>query len=260
MSAHPLFPIESELEEPAEVNSIYVARISPTGQRISCPRPFSPTELQSESDIFALFGGGTYVLTARGKGNAQISGNRQITLDGAPRPLVPPDMATQAPPVAPPIAAGGGGLDSGAILLAVMQSQQENQRLMATMMQESSKQMIAMMTAMMGTSRSDSQALVQSMAAIQQASTAQQGELYKALLSAKHSEGGSNTDLLKLGLELGQKLKGGDEDEGINLGQVLESLPALAAMMAPRPPPAPSIPPPAPIDTVGASMPPGGAL
>lgn len=249
MNAHPLFPPATDADAPPEVGSIRVYRMD-GGRRVLCPKTFAAHELQSPETVFELFGGGAYLLQARSVDNARITANAQLDLAGTPRPLAP-----EPEPAPMRAAAGASSIDPTQLLLAVMNNQQQQNVLMVTMMQESSKQMVAMVTGMLSTTRADSQAMVQAMGAMSQAATNQQGELFKALLSAKEAPSAGGEKMLEAflaGMEQAKEAGVGAAD-GISDKDLLQLAPfvldalgkgkadAQAQQQAPRPlPPQPT--------------------
>jgi len=103
---HPLFPPKDDDDEPPDVQSIQVFRVE-NGQKVMVPKHFGPQDLQTEIDVFTLYGGGIYELVARGalSGNRQgMTARRGFQLPGLSKPLVegPPKTAdvSSAVPVA----------------------------------------------------------------------------------------------------------------------------------------------------------------
>ena len=109
---HPLFMPEPGISapdfKPEPIWGIFVVRFEATGP-VHALRRYLPTELVGHESIYAIFGGGSYELTARKEGGS-IYAKRQFTLPGDSKPMVPQETAKQnapaqapQPQMAPPI-------------------------------------------------------------------------------------------------------------------------------------------------------------
>jgi hypothetical protein len=114
---HPLFPPpdnteEDELPEYTEehISRIMVGRYDVDGKFRTALRTYEATELRSLSDVFSVYGGGTYDLMAVNS-QGRIFRRPRYILEGAPKSLNGADPAAQPQAVQPsgqpqPIAAG----------------------------------------------------------------------------------------------------------------------------------------------------------
>lgn len=90
-TSHPLFPgvVPAWIE---------VRRLSPEGYFDACERLFHPGELRHQGDVFALFGGGAFLLFARGADAdgepGGILADAQFCLDLPELPLNPGPRAS----------------------------------------------------------------------------------------------------------------------------------------------------------------------
>lgn len=235
IQAHPLFPPKSEEDDDVpEVGSIRVYRLDGT-RRVMVPRNFAPHELTDPGQLHDMYGGGSYLLQARDAAGARITSNQQFDLPGPPKPLAPEPAApagAQLPMAGQ--AQGGGGIDPTTLILAIMQGQQSSNQMMVTMMQESSKQLVAMVTGMLDTSRRDSQTMVQAMGQLSQSAANQQGELFKAMLAAKTSEGGNGQlEAFVAGMQAREEAGLGAPDDG-GIGDLMQLAPMLAPLLQGR--------------------------
>jgi len=168
---HPLFPARTDDEEPPEVLFIQIHRWE-NNVPILVPRRFGAAELVEEQQIFDMYGGGKYEITARNAKN--ITAKRGVQFAGVSKPLF--DVDTQPiPPASPQSAQQAYHAQLGAsqqppwwiplvgslapVIMSWMatkaaqeqRSQESHQALMATMMsnsQNANMQMITLLTNM----------------------------------------------------------------------------------------------------------------
>ncbi|MBK8997447.1 MAG: hypothetical protein IPM35_17095 [Myxococcales bacterium] len=222
--AHPLFPVEHDDDEPAEVGWIHVTRFEGGGQKWS-PRLFAASELADLETLAEAFGGGSFELVARGHDRRTITGRRRYQLPGRPLPLdggaseerMP--AATQAP--AP-------SSTSDAILIAMMQ-------MMAQQQQAQTQLMVAMLTK----SDQSSKEHVQSMTALHDRFAQSQAMLFGKMLEAQQGggAGGGGMDGFMKGIEFAQEMVQGQaeaqadkDDSGSDLKELLEGVKMFASM------------------------------
>lgn len=151
---HPLFPPKDD-DEPTDIQSLQLFRVE-NGTKVFVPKHFNPQDLQSEIDIFNMYGGGTYELLSRGTlsgGRHGITGKRGFVLPGPSKPLfdAPPKTvdASSAVPVAQQAANGAGSptwLPIMATLLPLLLQWLSGQQESARMDRQSQQ---ALLTAMM---------------------------------------------------------------------------------------------------------------
>jgi len=180
---HPLFPLRDE-EDPADyppIGFVHVTRYEAGGQ-VWAPRLFTADELQDQSDVTQMFGGGRYELIARDPDKTSIVRREAYNLAGPARPLSVDTQAGfgaySAPPPAPaPSAASSSGPDLGfmPLLLAMMQNSAQQaataaaaqSQLFASMMQaqgQQSAQMTQVLVAALSSNRQDPAAFVEAAA------------------------------------------------------------------------------------------------
>lgn len=252
--AHPLFPIEHDDDDPAEVGWIHVTRFDGGGQKWA-PRLFSASELDSLETLSELYGGGSYELIARGPDRRTITGRRRYQLPGRALPLDGGPAEERAPPVAPIAAAQS---TSDALLIAMMQ-------MMAQQQQAQTQLMVAMLTK----SDQSSKEHVQSMTALHDRFAQSQAMLFGKMFDAQSGGGGNagGMDGFMKGIEFAQEMVQGQaeaaaekDDSGSDLKELLEGVKVFAGMQhrermaqveemrarqgQPRPPPKPQGPPP----------------
>lgn len=252
--AHPLFPIEHDDDEPAEVGWIHVTRFDGGGQKWA-PRLFGASELDSLETLSELYGGGSYELIARGNDRRTITGRRRYQLPGRALPL-DGGPAEERAPVATVVAPQG---TSDALLIAMMQ-------MMAQQQQGQTQLMVAMLTK----SDQSSKEHVQSMTALHDRFAQSQAMLFGKMLETQSGAGGGGNggmDGFMKGIEFAQEMVQGQaeaaaekDESGSDLKELLEGVKVFAGMqhqerMAQveemrarsgqrRPPPKPQGPPP----------------
>lgn len=259
--AHPLFPIESDDDEPAEVGWIHVTRFEGGGQKWA-PRLFAAAELADLETLSEAFGGGSYELVARAHDRRTITTRRRYQLPGRPLPLDGGTSEERMPHAAPAAAPQS---TSDALLIAMMQ-------MMAQQQQSQTQLMVAMLTK----SDQSSKEHVQSMTALHDRFAQSQAMLFGKMLEAQTSGGGGGAggmDGFMKGIEFAQEMVQGqaeaqaEKDEGgSDLKELLEGVKMFAGMQhqerlaqmeamrsarggqrppqAPPPKPAPKAPPP----------------
>lgn len=124
-SFHPLFPPEDEHHKPIAIKAIYVKRFETSGM-VSALRPFAPEELQSEQDLFQMFGGGTYQLQARDE-RGRVDRTVRITIPGPKKSMLGDVAIEDAPPAMAPRPSesmGHGGTGSTVLDYLLMQNQE----------------------------------------------------------------------------------------------------------------------------------------
>lgn len=244
VAPHPLFPLDSDEDEPPDVSVIRVFRMTTRG-KVCHPMAFRPHELPDEQALYELTGGGIYQVQARNETNSRITATRTFEFPGQPKPWAGEDTG---PAPAAPQPSSSGGLDANAILLAVMQAMQSSNQAMLTMAQASSQQTIALVTGMLQSSKQDAQAMVQAMAALSQASSKQQGELFKAMIEAGKGGGSGELEAFVAGMQAhGEMTSGGDDDISIKdmMAMGMSFMQGRQAAQAQNPSPAkPPLPPP----------------
>lgn len=246
--AHPLFPADSEEEDPPEVLQIHVRRDGKT-----YPRPFGPEELTSLEQIHALWGGGTYELIARNE--RHITRKYAVVIPGRSKTFVPDDdeapEALPAPSVVPTIAAPHGAADAFTAVLPFMQ-------LMMQMTMQQSQQQSQMLIALMTSGREQSQQHLQQMQMMHDRSMQQQMQMMQTMIESQ--KGSRPDELILRGIELAGQLHGGGESDGGEASELGELAEAAASIMqgvqgfAGLGPQQPQQPP------NGASQPPGGPV
>lgn len=192
--AHPLFPVEDDDDEPAEVGWIHVTRNE--GGRVQWARKlYAAKELTSLDQLYELYGGGYYELIARSDDKKRITARITYPLEGRPRPLNSDAAEAPAAPVAAPVAA--------------MPSVDPNVQLILGMMQQSTAQTTALITAMGQQTAATMQAIVAmagnkgdggGAAAVMQAALDNNTKLLTSVLSRAEPEGAA--DALVQGMEL----------------------------------------------------------
>lgn len=125
--AHPLFLWE-EGERIQAIGWINVRRYTATGP-VDSPRVWPASELLSDEDLYALFGGGSYELLGRNSlpngQPGQVIRRRRLMLEGPPKPFsgeTPQPQAAAAP------AAGAMGSSAFDLLLAQMREDRHEAR------------------------------------------------------------------------------------------------------------------------------------
>lgn len=139
LAEHPLLPGDDSTPPP-KIKQFYVCRRDGSIWE-TAPRTFHPEELQSIEDIFALYGGGSYLIKGH-DGRRFVGPFAAFDLSGPALPLHPPVKGATAPPSPTPAPApqgfpgGSGELNMGAVLMLMMQqqaqAQAESTRLMGT--------------------------------------------------------------------------------------------------------------------------------
>lgn len=222
--AHPLFPVEHDDDEPAEVGWIHVTRFEGGGQKWA-PRLFAAAELADLETLAEAFGGGSYELVARTHDRRTITARRRYQLPGRPLPL---DGGTseERMPHAPPVAAPSSTSD--ALLIAMMQ-------MMAQQQQAQTQLMVAMLTK----SDQSSKEHVQSMTALHDRFAQSQAMLFGKMLEAQGSGGsaGGGLDGFMKGIEFAQEMVQGQaeaqaekDESGSDLKELLEGVKMFASM------------------------------
>jgi hypothetical protein len=129
---HPLFlpedgSTEADFAPPTgskELKWIQVSRIERGEEVKLVPGKLDPTELQNEEDIFARWGAGTYVLTARTVGGFVYSKRKLVLRD----PNASPAPAGAGPAQASPHAIPSGLSGNDGMMLALLQMMNANQQ------------------------------------------------------------------------------------------------------------------------------------
>lgn len=228
---HPLFPLV-ENEKPYEVSYIMVQRLE---QGVLKTGPtHTADELRTESDLFSLYGGGNYVLTARAKsvnknlGGVELPGRqkkaRKLNLPGVMKPMggrptqEERALYTDAPPQAAP--AQGMGDMSNLFMLMMKMGQDANERATAA-----SQNFMNMFMTMMGNSKAEQTAMTQMMMNMSAQSQQSMMGLVTAVLA---NRGGGPDELVKtLDLFKSMGVAGLKKDDEGGAKDLLESLPQM---------------------------------
>lgn len=104
------------------------------GKWTYAPMGFAPDTLETQSQVYALFGGGDYTIEFRDVENKWIKAVR-FALPGKPLPLVPDYEAEAKPAPAPTVTQPAPGMSEGGLLMQFMmaQMQQTTQILVAVL-------------------------------------------------------------------------------------------------------------------------------
>jgi hypothetical protein len=222
--AHPLFPVEHDDDEPAEVGWIHVTRFEGGGQKWA-PRLFAAAELADLETLAEAFGGGSYELVARAHDRRTITTRRRYQLPGRPLPLDGSTAEERMPHVMPAPAPAG---TNDAILIAMMQ-------MMAQQQQANTQLMVAMLTK----ADTSSKEHVQSMTALHDRFAQSQAMLFGKMFEAQQGggAGGGGMDGFMKGIEFAQEMVQGqaeaqaEKDEGgSDLKELLEGVKMFAGM------------------------------
>ena len=123
LEEHPLLPGDDE-RPPPKIRQFYVCRQLGADWE-TAPRTVRPDELQSMEELYALFGGGTYLLKGH-DGRKWVAPFGRHLLSGPPKPMAPrPEPATPSPAAAPALPTGGGEMGGMMpLLITLIQGQQ----------------------------------------------------------------------------------------------------------------------------------------
>ncbi len=222
--AHPLFPVEHDDDEPAEVGWIHVTRFEGGGQKWA-PRLFAAAELADLETLAEAFGGGSYELVARAHDRRTITTRRRYQLPGRPLPLDGSTGEERMPHVTPAPAHAG---TNDAILIAMMQ-------MMAQQQQANTQLMVAMLTK----ADTSSKEHVQSMTALHDRFAQSQAMLFGKMFEAQQGggAGGGGMDGFMKGIEFAQEMVQGQveaqaekDESGSDLKELLEGVKMFASM------------------------------
>ena len=248
---HPLFPASEEDGKVIVVDFIQITRFE-SGVPVLVPRVFRADEIRSEAQLTELFGGGVYEVIARRQMKLNpdlpgaITGRKRFKLPGvsgsltgdpkdAPQGSIP-KPAPEASGVAP--APNGMGLTGGSdsLLGMILQMNMQATQRAAEQQAMQQQQFLQMMTAMIGSGKSESTTLLTTVLNIQAQSNQTMAGLISAILSNRG--GGTNVDEMTKILELAKKLNG-DVDEEDDLSSTIEAVGGLmksAAQLQQGPP------------------------
>ena len=135
--SHDLFPIDPQVKSTqGDIDRIYITR-----NGVVCPTVYAAAELTSVAQLYELYGGGQYLLKARGRDNARWTASATWTLAGTPKPLTP---ASDTPPAPVAAAPSSGGVQEMMALMAAMMSP------VMAMMSESMKANTTILAAVLG--------------------------------------------------------------------------------------------------------------
>jgi len=231
---HPLFPAE-EGERIPDIHFITICRWERgkayTGQTVPAG------ELTDVSQIFALYGGGDYVLQGRKKSityegqPGQIVRQKKVNVPGKSRPMSGnpteeelgelPVAARRAEAAPPGGLSGGDGLTQ--VMLAMFQSQQTAAQQAQQQAQQQSQQFMQMMVAMMQGSKSESAQMTQMMMTMSAQQSQNMMQMVTAMMANRGGgpeEFGKYAELMR-GLGLGGK---GTDDKPEDVGSLIENV------------------------------------
>src|SRR6185369_1595497 len=231
---HPLFPVE-EGETPLDVHFITVQRWE-RGKAYT-GGTFPAAEIMDVSQVFALYGGGDYVLQARKRSNTyegqpgHIIRHRKINIPGKSRPMSGnpteeelgelPVAARRAEATPPGGLSGGDGLTQ--VMLAMSKSQQTAAQQAQQQAQQQSQQFMQMMVAMMQGSKSESAQMTQMMMTMSAQQSQNMMQMVTAMMANRGGgpeEFGKYAELMR-GLGLGGK---GADDKPEDVGSLIENV------------------------------------
>jgi hypothetical protein len=245
---HPLFPLE-EGEKTIDVTYILISRFEEGVQKYG-PNVLA-SELMSESDIAQRWGGGHYIIIARAKSTTfdgqpgKFRKHRRIHLPGNSKPLSPDPtpqeqkMANPNEKTAPPVQQNFG--DMGQLFAMMLQMNQQSSDRAA---QQSQQFMTMFMTIMQG-SKSDAQAMTQTMMTM---SSQQQQSMMQFVTAIMGNRGGGPEEMAKyadllrsLGVGGAAIKPEGEKPQSESIGAMLENaadfVQGLAVLKGSAPPP-----------------------
>jgi hypothetical protein len=164
---HPLFPLDEDADPETEnpnVQYISVCRWE-TGNKVTAPRMYRANELTTLEQLFADYGGGKYELLGRGPDNSRIIAKRSYSLPGPSKPMFAEQQASAAP--------NAPAFDVATLVQALQQTQQPAGGF-------NLQTIMGLLTVLAPVV----QAHLQNQAAAQQASLAQQQQLFATVLTA----------------------------------------------------------------------------
>jgi hypothetical protein len=220
---HPLFPhLNDDTDEGGEdpIAWINVTRLEGGGY-VYAPQKFEPDALQDLQDLADRFGGGAYELIAK-RANGTVRDRQRYRLPGASLPLTgDAPQPSPAPAFTPPAAGGGDRSELLAMMQMFMQANMQNTQLT-----------MQMVTALLTSSKSDSQAMIAMMAKNSESNTAIMSQLFQSM---QKSGGGDGGEALVRGLELGMDIAEGKQEK--NKGDLAEIAESVATVVGAMPPP-----------------------